>query len=104
MTKIIIIGISILFLSIGMAGAVEYEEMVRFRTAAVFIDSGQKHLAAWQVEVRYDKKQTAIVGLEGSRTIKMVVANEPVQRKPSPHRGLSAYPLPGFRSGGCLSL
>lgn len=70
MTKTIFIAISIAFLSIGMAGAVERiaEEdigIVRFRTADVFIDSASRHLAAWQIEVRYDKKQTAIVGLEG---------------------------------------
>jgi len=70
MTKTFFIAISIVILSIGMAGAVERVEPedigpVRFRTADVFIDSGGRQLAAWQIEVRYDKKQTAIVGLEG---------------------------------------
>ncbi len=67
MTKTILIAISVIFLSIGMAGAVERDDItsVRFQTADVFIDSGGRHLAAWQVEVRYDRKRTAIVGLEG---------------------------------------
>lgn len=39
---------------------------IRFRPVDVFLDSGDARLAAYQVEVRYDKSRVKIVGVEGA--------------------------------------
>ena len=39
---------------------------IRFRPVDVFLDSGDARLAAYQVEVRYDRSQIKIVGVEGA--------------------------------------
>lgn len=39
---------------------------IRFRPVDIFLDSGDARLAAYQVEVRYDKSQIKIVGVEGA--------------------------------------
>ncbi|MEM7394205.1 MAG: hypothetical protein AAF492_17845, partial [Verrucomicrobiota bacterium] len=38
---------------------------VEFMPYDVLIDTGEQSLTAWQIELRYDRKQVAIVGLEG---------------------------------------
>ncbi len=46
----------------------EKDAHVTFRTANIFIDSGREALAAYQVEITYDKEHVKIVGLEGGET------------------------------------
>ncbi len=41
---------------------------VTFRPVDVYVDSGETPLAAYQVEVHYDKSRIKIVGLEGGET------------------------------------
>jgi len=41
---------------------------IRFRPVDIFLDSGDARLAAYQVEVRYDRSQIKIVGVEGADT------------------------------------
>ncbi len=41
---------------------------VTFRPVDVYVDSGETPLAAYQVEIRYDKSHIKIVGLEGGET------------------------------------
>ncbi len=68
MRRVLLIAVMLIFNAAGMAAA-ESGESIRFRTAEIFIDSGDEKLAAWQVEVRYDKQSVAIVGLEGGDAV-----------------------------------
>lgn len=47
---------------------VSHDRSIRFQAADVFMDSGNESLAAYQVEIRYNKKRVKIVGLEGGET------------------------------------
>ena len=68
---LIAIFVILLTLSLTWAGELESgseESPVRFQAMDIFIDSGVQALAAYQVEVRYEKDRVKIVGLEGGRT------------------------------------
>jgi hypothetical protein len=51
---------------LALAGAADAE--VRFRPVDVYVDSGDAPLAAYQVEITYDKSRIKIAGLEGGET------------------------------------
>ena len=44
------------------------EPDIRFESAEIFVDSGGEALAAYQVEIRYDRQRVKIIGLEGGET------------------------------------
>jgi hypothetical protein len=56
--------LAILFLSAGFARTPPGGEM-RFRALDVFIDTGGRPLAAWQIEIRGEDGTSKIVGVEG---------------------------------------
>jgi len=56
---------TLLFLSLP---ALARDREVSFLAMDVWIDSGDQPLAAYQVEIRYDKRTTKIVGIEGGAT------------------------------------
>ena len=61
----------LLTFSWAWAGEVESgaeESHIRFQAMDVFIDTRAQALAAYQVEVRYEKDRVEIVGLEGGET------------------------------------
>ena len=63
--------LTLLTFSWAWAGEVEpgaEESTVRFQAMDIFIDSKTEALAAFQVDVRYEKDRVKIVGLEGGET------------------------------------
>lgn len=66
--RFLLIALMFVFGAADMAAAGN-RESVRFRTAEIFIDSGEEKMTAWQVEVLYDKESVAIVGLEGGDAV-----------------------------------
>ncbi len=68
--KTIYFTIYLFTLTLVLAGTVSGEETaakksVRFKTANLVINTDSKPLAAYQVELLYDKERVTIVGLEG---------------------------------------
>jgi hypothetical protein len=70
MMKTAAFTVYLFILSLVLAGTVLGEETpaqtgVRFKTANLVINTNNKPLAAYQVELLYDKERVTIVGLEG---------------------------------------
>jgi hypothetical protein len=63
----LIISFVLIISSSTLAGTPEEEckNKVGFSTAEVYIDSSSDALAAYQIDIRYDKEKIKIVGLEG---------------------------------------
>ena len=62
------ISLFFIFTSTVLAGDSEKNDCkgkVSFRTAEVSVDSNKDELAAYQIDIRYDKDKIKIVGLEG---------------------------------------
>ncbi len=57
--------ISVLFLPAVFSQNASESESVRFRAMDVVLDSGEKPLSAWQVEITGDLAHSKIVGVEG---------------------------------------
>jgi hypothetical protein len=55
-------------LLVGLALARAASAEVSFRPVDVYVDSGETKLAAYQVEIRYDRTRVKIAGLEGGET------------------------------------
>jgi hypothetical protein len=66
MRKLRALAAFVLSLGLGFARAASAE--VTFRPVDVYVDSGETKLAAYQVEIRYDRERVKIVGLEGGET------------------------------------
>ncbi len=63
-----IISLLFIFHSTALAGDPDKSDCrgkVSFRTAEVSVDSSKNELAAYQIDIRYDKDKIKIVGLEG---------------------------------------
>ncbi|GEM_PF-4642479 len=70
MMKVFFLIISFVFIVSGstLAGNIEEEECkgkISFSTADVYVDSNKDALAAYQIDIKYDKEKIKIVGLEG---------------------------------------
>lgn len=65
---LLIIALGLIFTSTALAGEpgeMDCKGKVDFRTAEVSVESYKNALAAYQIDIRYDKKKIMIVGLEG---------------------------------------
>ena len=65
---LLIISILLIFTSTTLAGASEEDnckEKINFRTVEISVDSKKNSLAAYQIDIRYDKEKVKVVGLEG---------------------------------------
>ena len=60
------------------------KEGVRFRAIDVYLDSGAKALAAYQIEIECDSEESRIVGVEGGETEEY---SEPPHYDPAALRG-----------------
>lgn len=70
MIRIFLLILSFIFIlySSLFAGNAEEEDCkskISFRTAEVYVDSKKDALAAYQIDINYDKEKIKIVGLEG---------------------------------------
>lgn len=65
---LIAISFLLIFTSTALAGVSEDDnckERINFRTVEISVDSKSNSLAAYQIDIRYDKKNVKVVGLEG---------------------------------------
>jgi hypothetical protein len=68
MRGLILIISCIFFISVSVFAESADEECkgkINFSTADVYVDSSKEALAAYQIDIRYDKEKIKIVGLEG---------------------------------------
>lgn len=65
---VLVISLVFLFTSTVLAdvsGDDNCEEKISFRTVKISVDSKMNSLAAYQIDIRYDKENVKVVGLEG---------------------------------------